>query len=164
MRRAVAIAVVAGALGSAALAVGVAGQEGHGAAPARGPAPSGPPPAEAHGRSAAFVIVSDTPSGAASVTLAPGEQAPLGLRVANASGSARTFALRASAPWLTVPARVSVPPRQSVPVAATVRLDDGAAAGVLRAEVAASTAARPDARLAVVYESRVRVRVRVVAP
>lgn len=159
MTRAVALA----ALGLAALAGGCAGHGAGGQAPGPPPAAAAPPPAAAEVRSAAFVIVADTPSGTATASVAPGGTASLGFRVANGSGAARTFALSTTVPWLSVPARVSVPPRQSVPVAATARVGDDVPPGVLRAEVAASPAARADSRIAVVYESRAPVSVRVVA-
>ncbi len=158
--------LAAGVLAFAGAAGGCAagGQAGEAPATAPATAPVASPAEPAPGRSAGFVIVADAPTGTASAATRPGGVVAVGLRLASSAGSSRTFVLRSSVPWLSVPARVTVPPRQSVAIAATARVGADAAPGVIRAAVSASPRARADAAVAVVYESRVPVAVRVVAP
>lgn len=120
--------------------------------------------AESGGHSSPFAIVADTPSGAASATLARGGSRELMFRVANASDSRRTFTLRSTVPWLAVAASVRALPRQSIGVTATVRIADDAPPGLVRGLVVASVSGEPDVGIPVVYESRAPVSVQVLAP
>lgn len=158
------IAVAVVALLVAAAAAGCAEAPGTGAVSGATEPRAARPVAEVGGRSGPFAIVADTSSGAASATLAGGGSRDLVFRVANASDSPRTFTLRSTVPWLAVADSVRVPPRQSTVVTATVRIAERAPDGVVRGLVVATASGRPDARVPVVYESRVAVSVRVVAP
>ncbi|MGD9694464.1 MAG: hypothetical protein AB7V42_02255 [Thermoleophilia bacterium] len=127
------------------------------AAPAPAPAPAAP-------RSEPFALVPDAPGDVVEVAGAPGERVPVPLRLANGAGAERGFSLRADDPLLTVPARVSVPARQSVAVAGVLSIPAGARPGARRATVTARADAPGDGAVRVSYRSAVAVRVRVVSP
>jgi hypothetical protein len=122
------------------------------AAPARGAAPA---------RSEPFALVPDAEGDAAAVVARPGARGGVGLRLANGADRARTFALSADAAWVSAPAAVTVPPRQSIAVTAVVAVPADAPAGVLSARVTARPAEQAGAPLAVDYASSVPLRVRV---
>jgi hypothetical protein len=151
---------------AAALAAGLAA--GCGAGPSADP---GPPaaaratePAAAGAHSAPFVVVADSPSGVARATVRPGGRAVLAFRVANPSDAARTLALRAEGGWLTAPASVTVPARQSARVPVEVAVDPGARPGEeLRGALVARAQGRavPGTRASLSYESAAAAVVRV---
>ena len=142
-----------------------AGRGARAAAPGAATAPAGVIAPVADGASSApFALGPDGPAAALSVRLAPGATRAVGLRVANAGARPRSFALRASSPWVVLPAAVTVPPRQSAPVAALVTVPPGASPGPHLVRVGALAAGPADAALAVAYESAVRLRVTVAAP
>jgi hypothetical protein len=112
-------------------------------------------------RSEPFALVPDAAADAAAVVARPGRRGGVGLRLANGAGRARTFALAADAGWVSAPAAVTVPPRQSVPVTVVVAIPAGAPAAVLSATVTARPAEQAGGALAVDYASSVALRVRV---
>jgi hypothetical protein len=144
-------------------------------------APDAPAAAPAPAQDAPFGIVGDTPDGRVRAVVAAGGETELAFRVANPAGVERAFALRAAdalaagavAPagttgagvgaWLRAPAEVSVRPRESAPVVATLRVPADAAPGAYEGAVVASPAhgpATPDGTgAAVSYEVAARVTV-----
>ena len=130
------------------------------------PADAGTAPAPAPAQDAPFGIVGDTPDGRVGVEVAPGGTAELAFRVANPASAERAFALRAAdavGAWLTAPAQVSVRPRESAAVVATLRVPRDAAPGRYEGALLASpahAAATPDSLGATVsYEVAARVAV-----
>ena len=166
MRR-VAIAAIALAA-AAALAAGCGSADPSPDAPAAGAAeapavPVAAPaaPTAAPARSEPFALVPGTAGDAATAVARPGQAGAVELRLANGADRARTFALAADAAWVSVPAAVTVPPRQSVAVQAVVAVPADAPAGVIAARVTARPAEQADGALAVDYASAVPLRVRV---
>jgi hypothetical protein len=140
------------------LVAGLAAGCGAGSSPVPGPPaaarPAPPPATGAH--SAPFVVVADSPSGVARATVPPGGHAVLAFRVANPSDAARTLALRAEGGWLTAPASVTVPARQSAVVPVGVAVGAGARPGQeLRGALVARAQGRavPGPRASLSYES-----------
>ena len=160
------VALAAAAALAAALTAGCGAADPPDAAPiAAVEAPAVPvaaPAATAPARSEPFALVPGGAGDAATGVARPGQVGAVGLRLANGADRPRTFALSADAAWAAVPAAVTVPPRQSVPVAVTVSVPAGAAPGVLAARVTARPSEPAGAgALAVDYASSVPLRVRV---
>ncbi|MGD9570858.1 MAG: hypothetical protein AB7V62_03095 [Thermoleophilia bacterium] len=145
--------------GAAAAVLATAGCAVDPAPPAADPA-GAPDPAAAPTVSAGFALVPDAPGAVARVSAPPGGEAVVALRVANASDATRTLALASRVPWMTVAPEVSVPPRQSAPVTAVVRVPPDAPA-VLRGTVVARAQGDRGAVVSVSYESAADVAVRV---
>jgi hypothetical protein len=123
-------------------------------------------PAPAPARSAPFALVGDSASGRAVATLRPGGAAAVTLRLANGADRPRAFLLEGRGPgahaWVSAPARVEVPARQSARVVALLRAPVDAAPG----RYAVGVVARPDeargaGQVAVAYLARATIDVRV---
>ncbi len=148
------------AAGAAAAALGLAGCADDAAPPAPAPAAVSAPAGAAPATSAGFVLVPDSPGVVARAEAEPGGEAVVALRVANASDATRTLALSSREAWMTLPAEVSVPPRQSAAVTAVVHVPPDAR-GVLRGTVVARAQGDRGAVVSVSYESAADVAVRV---
>jgi hypothetical protein len=121
-----------------------------------------PAPAPAPARSAPFALVADSASGRAVAALRPGGSAAVTLRLANGADHPRAFLLEGrgpgARPWVSAPARVEVPARQSARVVALLRAPSAAAPG----RYAVAVLARPDeargaGQVAVAYVARARI-------
>ena len=189
---ALACLAVTGALGCGDGPAGVGDPAPATQAPAA-PAPAAaavPPPAQppaaapAPAEPVSVGIVADTPDGRVAVALAAGERRTVAFRVVNAGEAARAFLLAAAdrapgegfapaaegAPangvglWLTAPARVVVPARQSLLVEAVLAVPAGAPAGVHEGALVARAESGPagaGASVDVSYRAAARVRVEV---
>jgi hypothetical protein len=152
------VTLVAAGAAACALLAGCSEGPGSRAAVVAEP-PAAPAPVAA--RAGGVALVHDGPATTARGAAPAGGRAVVALRLANASAVTRTVALRAGAPWLSVAASVSVPPRQSVPLTAVARPPADAAPGVMRSEVVARVEGDRAAAVSVSYESSVPVVVRV---